>query len=621
MNFANVPRRRVQQRSALHVLMLTLCVVAACSAESTNPLPEGGSTGGGGDGTAGGGGGQAGGGSGQAGGGGSGQAGMNDAAGGAMGGVVSDGGGDGATADNRPNIIILLADDMGFSDVGSYGGEIHTPNLDALAAGGLRFTNFYNASRCSPTRASLLTGQYPHRVNLAVNGRDLGKNGLTIAEALGAVGYRTAMAGKWHLSATPELTPEATQLSWLSHQFDPGIPFTPDIGTYPANRGFQHHYGTIWGVVDYFDPFSLVDGTNAIPTVPSGFYMTNAIRDKTVEYIREFAAQSGPFFIYVAFTAPHWPLHALPEDIALYQGMYGGGWNQMRDARYARQIQMGLFSAANTPLPPTMGNDWSILTSAQQLFLSNTMRTHAAMVDRIDRSVGTMIDALRSTGRLDNTLILFMSDNGASSEIYLTPGFDRPAQTRTGQTIVYCGGQTPPCPYTQPGDERTWTYLGPSWANASNTPYRYWKGSSFRGGNTAPLIVHWPAGLRTTPGTLTDQPAHVMDVLPTLLELAGASYPASYHGTTLTSLDGTSLTPILQGGERTPHDKLFFEHEGGAALIQSNYKIVRVDAGSPWELYDLSVDRTETTNLATSDTARVQTMSATWNAWYQSVPH
>jgi len=552
---------------------------------------------------------------------GNGQAGMNDAAGGTTGGLgPADGGNEGTTMDARPNIIVVLADDMGFSDLGSFGGEIQTPNLDALAAGGLRFTNFYNGSRCSPSRASLLTGQYPHRVNQADNGRDLGRNGLTIAEALGSAGYKTAMVGKWHLSRTPELAPEAMQLAWLSHRFDPGIPFSPDVTTYPVGRGFQHHYGPIWGVVDYFDPFSLVDGVAPIPTVPQGFYMTNAISDKTVEYIRDLAAQPGPFFIYVAHTAPHWPLHALPEDIAKYQGMYGDGWTPMRNARYARQIDMGLFRTENTPLPPTMGSDWSTLTATQRLFLSNAMRTHAAMVDRVDRSVGAMIEALRSTGRFDNTLILFLSDNGASEEIYLQPGMDRPAQTRNAETIVYCGGQAN-CPYAQPGDEKTWSYLGPSWANAANTPFRYWKISSFRGGNTTPLIVHWPVGLRTKPGTITEQPAHVIDVLPTLLELAGVSYPDSYQGTKLTSLDGTSLMPILDGGERTPHEKLFFEHEGGAAMIQGSYKIVRVDGTSQWELYDLATDRAETTNFAASDPTRVETMRASWEAWYQSVPH
>jgi arylsulfatase A-like enzyme len=503
--------------------------------------------------------------------------------------------------------------------LGSFGGEIHTPNLDALAAGGLRFTNFYNTSRCSPTRASLLTGQYPHRVNLADNGRDLGRNGLTIAEALGSAGYKTAMVGKWHLSRTPLLAPDM-QLAWLAHRIDPGIPFSPDVTTYPVARGFQRHYGTIWGVVDYFDPFSLVDGQNPISTVPPGFYATNAISDKAVEYIRDFAGQKGPFFLYVAHNAPHFPLQALPEDIAKYQAMYADGWTPMRNARYARQIAMGLLRADNAPLPASQGNDWSTLTVTQRTFLSNVMRTHAAMVDRLDQSVGAMVDALRATGQLDNTLIFFLSDNGASAEIYLQPGDDRPAVTRAGDTIVYCGGQTS-CPYDQPGNEKTWSYLGPSWANAANTPFRYWKITSFRGGNTAPVIVHWPAGLRTMPGAITEQPGHVIDLLPTILELAGVSYPDSYGGTKLTSLDGTSLMPIFQGGQRTPHDRLFFEHEGGAAMIEGNYKIARLDATSSWELYNLAVDRTESMKHAPSDGARVQTMTATWTAWYQSVPH
>jgi len=213
-----------------------------------------------------------------------------------------------------------------------------------------------------------------------------------------------------------------------------------------------------------------------------------------------------------------------------------------------------------------------------------------------------------------------MSDNGASAEIYLNPGDDRPAQTRNGDPIVYCGGRAD-CPYAQPGDEKTWSYLGPSWANAANTPFRYWKISSFRGGNSTPLIVHWPAGLRTQPGAVTEQPGHVMDLMPTLLEAAGVSYPASYQGRPLTSLDGTSLMPILQGGTRKPHDRLYFEHEGGAALIEGQYKIVRTDANAGWELYGLAADRTETNNLAAKDPARMSGMSATWQSWYDSVAH
>jgi arylsulfatase len=484
---------------------------------------------------------------------------------------------------------------------------------------GLRFTNFYNASRCSPTRASLLTGQYPHRVNLAKNGRDLGRNGLTMAEALGSAGYSTALAGKWHLSRTAELGTAQEQLAWLSHQVDPQLPFSPDVNAYPVGRGFQHHFGPIWGVVNYFDPFSLVDGQNAIAQVPADFYMTSAVTSKTVEYIESFAAEPKPFFIYVAYTAPHWPLHALPEDIAKYEGVYDAGWTAVRAARYARQLELGLFDTESAPLPPTMGSDWAALSAAQQLFLSNAMQTHAAMVDRVDQGIGTIVSSLEQANVLDNTLIVFLSDNGASSEIYLDAGFDRPAETRAGEPIVYCGGQAA-CPYSQPGDQKTWAYLGPSWANAANTPYRYYKTSSYRGGNTTPFIVHDPAGLAAAAGSISVQPAHVIDVLPTVLELANVPYPALYQGTALTPLDGKSLLPVLAGEQRAPHEQLFFEHEGGAALIEGDYKLVRLAANGPWELFDLSSDRTEARNLAAQEPARVTAMLTTWQTWFDSMP-
>jgi arylsulfatase A-like enzyme len=519
-----------------------------------------------------------------------------------------------------PNVIVVMADDLGYSDLGSYGGEIHTPNIDALANAGLRFSNFYNASRCSPTRAALLTGQYPHRVNLAANGRDLGRNGLTIAEALGAAGYNTALAGKWHLSRTPQLATSDQHLKWLNHQLDPGVPFSPDLTTYPVGRGFQKHYGIIWGVANYWDPFSLVEGTTPIESVPDGYYITQAITEKAVEYVTDFAKEPKPFFLYVAFTAPHFPLHALPEDIAKYEGVYDAGWAPVRQARYDRQVELGLFDPATTPLPPTQGNDWAALSTVQKTFLANAMQTHAAAVDRVDQGVGEIVKALQANGALENTLILFLSDNGASSEIYLQPGYDRPSQTRSGETIQYCGGQAA-CPYAQPGDQKTYAYLGPSWANAANTPFRYWKGESFRGGNTTPLIAHWPAGLKAKAGSVTAAPAHVIDVLPTLLEIAHEPYPESYQDHELTSLDGTSLLPILEGGEGTPHPRLFFEHEDGAALIEGDFKLVRLSSAPTWELYNLAKDRTETNNLAAAQPARVQSMKTAWQAWYDSVPH
>jgi arylsulfatase len=314
-------------------------------------------------------------------------------------------------------------------------------------------------------------------------------------------------------------------------------------------------------------------------------------------------------------------LHALPEDIAKYEGTYDDGWQAIRNARYARQLEMGLFDATNTPLPTTQGNDWNGLTAAQRLFLSNAMQTHAAMVDRVDQTVGDLILALKANGQFENTLIIFMSDNGASAEVYLNPGYDRPSETREGVTLEYCGGQTA-CPHEQPGDETTWDYLAQSWANAANTPFRYWKGTSFRGGNTTPFIMHWPRGLGVEGGAISEQAGHAIDILPTILEITGVEYPDSYMGNALTTIDGKSLLPIMQGMVREPHERIFFEHQGTDALIEGDYKIVRGSGGDdPWELYNITQDRTETNDLAGSDAARVTSMGSAWANWYASVPH
>ncbi|RMF91097.1 MAG: arylsulfatase, partial [Planctomycetota bacterium] len=361
--------------------------------------------------------------------------------------------------DSRPNIVIILADDMGFSDPGCFGGEIDTPNIDRLAAGGVRFTEFYNCARCCPTRASLMTGLYPHQVGLVFNGRSLKKNCVTIAEALRLAGYQTAMVGKWHLTHTTVLSDPALHQRWLDHRYDPGIPFGP-IDTYPANRGFQRYYGVIWGVIDYFDPFSLVEGTTPVADVPDDYYFTNAITDKAVGYLKEMADDDRPFFLYFAHCAPHWPLHALPEDIAKYRGKYDEGWDALRKRRFARQVAMGLFDPANTPLPPVMtrGREWDALSPEEKAFQAAKMETHAAMVDRVDQSIGRVIDTLRETGELDNTLIFFLSDNGASPEVPQRPGYDRSSQTRDGKPILYSG-------FDRPGPETTYTGIGPAWAN------------------------------------------------------------------------------------------------------------------------------------------------------------
>ena len=387
---------------------------------------------------------------------------------------------------DRPNIILILADDMGYSDPGCYGGEIKTPNIDNLAVQGLRFTQFYNASRSCPSRASLLTGLYPHQAGLAQNGKNLSKNAVTIAEVLKDTGYRTGMSGKWHLSETVPLKNVQDQLKWLSHQVDSGN-FAP-LETYPHNRGFENFWGIIWGVVDYFDPFSLVHNVDPVKEVPGDFYMTDFITEKSLELIDEFRQDRNPFFLYVSYTSPHWPLHALPEDISKYSGKYDDGWDSLRIRRYRRMIELGLFDRETAQLAKNeSGLVWE--DCKRKEWEAAHMEVHAAMVDRMDQGIGRIITKLKEEKILDNTLIFFLADNGASPERGFKPGFDRSGFTRTGDTIIYDT-------FERPGPQKTYGYLGRAWAGAVNSPFRYWKAQSFEGGMCTPLIVHWPGGLK-----------------------------------------------------------------------------------------------------------------------------
>lgn len=522
----------------------------------------------------------------------------------------------GFAADTRPNIIIIMADDLGFSDVGCFGGEIHTPNIDSLAQNGLRFTQFYNAARCCPTRASMLTGQYAHKVGLARNGRSLTRNGATIAELLKTNGYQTAMSGKWHLSFTPVL-PEKHQM-WLDHRFDPQVPFAP-LDTYPINRGFDRHFGIVWGVINYFDPFSLVDGTNAVKEVPKDFYMTDAITDHAVSYVKDFAKADKPFFLYVAHCAPHWPLHALPEDIAKYRDNYKDGWHALREKRFARQKELGLFDPKTTTLPPVQGNgkDWDKLTPEEKEYQATKMSVHAAMVDHLDQGVGKLLATLRETKQLDNTAIFFLADNGASPEIPTMPGYDRTAFTRNGEKLRY---DPDGIPTDSLGSQTSYTGIGSYWASAANTPFRFWKKESFEGGAHTPMIVHWPKGLKAKGGTTTDQVGHVIDLLPTCLDLAKGKYPAELNGNKLTPLDGLSFAPVLQGKQRAQHDTIFFEHENGRAVRMGDWKLVAFSKPqSDWELYNLAADKTEMHNLAKENLEQFNKLKSRYDEWFHAV--
>jgi arylsulfatase len=513
---------------------------------------------------------------------------------------------------SRPNMILILADDLGYSDLGCYGGEIRTPNLDALAARGLRFTQFYNGGRCCPTRASLLTGLHPHQAGVGRMTADTGlpgyrgfltPNTVTIAEVLRSAGYRTAMVGKWHLSVTKE---SPGHMKHLNNQAI--LESFADRATYPVARGFEEHYGVIWGVVNFFDPFSLVRNTEAIRTVPKDYYITDALSENAISFIDKFGKSPDPFFLYVAHTAPHWPLHALAEDIARYEQTYKEGWDVLREARHRRMIEKGILPPSSK-LGPRDGPAAKWDDNPTKEWDARAMAVHAAMVDRMDQGIGRMVAKLTELKLLDNTVILFLSDNGASPEVYPNPGFDRPSQTRDGRKISY-----PPQKRAMPGSDDTFFYLGPAWASVSNTPLRYWKAEMHEGGICTPLIAHWPAGLKTPPGTVTHQPGHVIDVMATCVELAATKYPSEFAGRPITPMEGKSLLPILLGEQRSGHDALAWEHFGAKAIREENWKLV-ARKGSAWELYKITDDRAEQNDLAPTEPAKVRELAAKWEQW------
>lgn len=541
-----------------------------------------------------------------------------------------------AAESSRPNIVLIMSDDMGFSDLGCYGGEIQTPVLDGLAAGGLRFTQFYNTARCCPTRASLLTGLHPHQAGMGhmTGGKhdlesyagNLNEHCVTIAEALRPAGYRTYMCGKWHV--TRNEGPEGPKHTW------------------PLHRGFDKFYGTIKGGGSFYDPTSLCRGDTFITPEndpeykPQKFYYTDAISDNAVKFIGQHAeANAGqPFFLYVAYTAAHWPMHALPEDIAKYHGKYDGGYEPIRAARFQRLKQLGLIDPG-WPLSPQAG-DWQSV--ANKPWEARCMEVYAAMVDRMDQGIGRIVDELKKSGQLDNTLILFLQDNGGCAEEMgrrsnadkikdvaykpfapddLQPSIWPPMQTRDGRP-VRTG------PDVMPGSEDTYIAYGLAWANVSNTPFREYKHWVHEGGIATPLIAHWPRGiaargeLRSQPGQLPDIMATCLDVAGAkypavageFLDIAGAKYPAEFHGQPITPLEGRSLVPAFTN-QPVERDGLFWEHEGNRAVRVGDWKLVAKGPAGPWELYDLRTDRTEMNDLAAQQPAKVKELRSQWEAW------
>ena len=524
-------------------------------------------------------------------------------------------------ADQRPNILLILIDDVGYSDLGCFGSAIQTPNVDSLAKEGIRFTQFYNTARCCPTRASLLTGLYSHQAGVghmtwADNGYD-GYRGLlnnhcaTIAEVLKADGYRTYMAGKWHVTSADKV--DSDRAEW------------------PVQRGFEKFYGTIKGSGSYFDPISLcrqntfITPENDPEYKPKKFYYTDAISDNAVKYLQEHQKESAdkPFFIYVAYTAAHWPMQALEKDIEKYKGKFDGGYEPERQARIKRLKELGLMDTNWNPAP-TVG-DWNSVKNKRAE--ARCMEVYAAMLDNMDQGVGRIIAELKKENRFENTLIFFLQDNGGCAEdtgrkpVKKAPKENlkpmkpdelqmiaQPHQTRDGRPVRKG-------PNVIPGGADTFIAYGENWANVSNTPFREYKHWVHEGGISTPLIVHWPKGIpKERDGKLEKQPGHLIDIMATCVDVAGAKYPIELNGNKIKPMQGVSLVPAFNDRDLKRKEPIFWEHESNRAVRDGKWKLV-AKADQPWELYDMERDRTEMHDLAPKNPEKVKELAAKWDAW------
>lgn len=502
-----------------------------------------------------------------------------------------------AGANERPNIVLIMADDMGFSDLGCYGGEIHTPNIDSLAEGGLRFTQFYNTGRCCPTRASLLTGLYPHEAGLGhmVYGDKgpgyhpyLNKECVTIAEVLGEAGYRTMMAGKWH----------------VGHR----------RGQWPTDRGFEYFYGIHIHVDSYFkvlpgcpvyhnDQLVIEDSAAPPNHLHPGreWYTTEVFTDWSLKFLDEAQHDKRPFFLYTAYNAPHWPLEALDEDIAHHEGKYDEGWDQLRVDKLARMKKLGIV-AQDTQLSPSGCPQWASLSNSERRELAFRREIYAAQITCMDRNIGRIVTKLRELGRLENTLILFLSDNGCSSERGMF-GYQWQKNTKTNFAQWR----------KQSGRSSS---LGEAWSNASNTPFRLHKRWVHEGGIATPLIAHWPATIREG-GLLSHQPGHVVDLMATCVDVARTEYPPADADVPIKPASGKSLLAAMQQPTRSEARTMYWEHEKHAAVRDGSWKLVTLNAKDKdaWELYDLSQERTERHNVARDHPDLVQQLRTKWTAW------
>ncbi len=499
------------------------------------------------------------------------------------------------------NVIIFLADDLGFSDIGGYGGEIRTPNLDRLAGSGVKLSNFHNTPRCSPSRASLLTGIHPHQTGIGIltgsnaaeggYAGNLNKRCATIAEVLKSNGYITAITGKWHLTNSPN---------------------KPN-GAWPTDRGFDNFFGTLDGCATYFRPGTLTRGLENVESEADNdpdFFYTDAIATEAAKFIEE-RPSDKPYFLYVPFTAPHWPLHARVETINSYAGTYDAGWDVIRAKRLERQKSLGIIPK-ETELSPRDARVLSWEEEPEKKWQARRMEVYAAMVTEMDTAIGKILDQVEKSNEWDNTIIIFLSDNGACAEALPLDDISEfrraknliSTRTRDGRKVVLGND-----PDVMPGGEDTYASYGVGWANVSNTPFRLYKRYTHEGGVMSPFIIHWPAG-KLTNGKVNTSTFQLVNVAPTLYDALGVTYPANLNGNALEPLAGGSMLPALQSSD-SQSSQLWWEHIGNGAIIRGKWKLVR-QYDWEWELYDLTTDRNELKDLSGANPEVVAELSVEW---------
>ncbi len=515
---------------------------------------------------------------------------------------------------SKPNFILILADDMGYSDLGCYGSEINTPNINSLASNGIRFSQMYNSARCCPSRAALLTGLNPQQtgvghmvstfgqsasINIPAYQGYLNETSATIAEVLKENSYQTYMSGKWHVGGGYDLTDAST--------------WTPGNHTHPTpvQRGFDKFFGIVAGAANFFHPRTLMKDENFLDIDTSNFYLTDAISENAVSMLEDSSKTDKPFFMHVAYTAPHWPLHAYEEDIAKYVGKYRQGWDKIRTSRHEELKGLGILDpkwaisprdSSSKPWGTVEERDWEDLR----------MAVYAAMIDRMDQGIGKILDKLRELSLDENTVVMFLSDNGGCAE-FLAEETERPTPlqystpTPDGRKIQIGNRKD-----LNPGSDDTFMSYDLPWANASNTPFRLFKRWTHEGGISTPFILSWPK--RINKPSIVHEPTHIIDIAATIYDAAQAVYPKEYNGNPITALEGSSFLEVLNEGNWERTDSIYWEHEGSRAMRDGEWKLVS-EVGEGWELYNMSEDRTELNNLAEKEKDRLLKMQNSYKEW------